>query len=129
MTRGERGSGLLSTVIGVAVVVAVLGLAVNLAVGLWLRSTVDAIAYDAARSVAAEPDVGARPAAAQRALATARGMLGDRHRTVDLEFESLEPTVRLRVRSEGLDLLPAMIDGGPTVAAMDRTVVVRAERP
>ena len=54
MTRGERGSGLLSTVIGVAVVIAVLGLAVNLAVGLWLRSTVDAIAYDAARSVAAE---------------------------------------------------------------------------
>ena len=62
--RDDRGSGLLSTVIGVACVAALLGLAVNLTLGLWVRSTVDAVAYDAARDLATTYDDGERAAAA-----------------------------------------------------------------
>lgn len=108
---------------------ATLGLAVNVSLGLWFRSTIDAVAYDAARAVASEPDVRNRRLAATEALRTADDLLGERSDRVRLDVESFEPTVRLRVRAEGVDLLPAMIGGGPTVGAIDRTIVVRAESP
>jgi hypothetical protein len=126
--RDERASGLLSTVLGVAIVLGMLGLAVNVTLGLWLRSTVDAVAYDAARRVATAPAGVDRHDAAAEALADARRMLGAHAGRVELQFESLDP-IRLHVRSPGVDLLPAMVDGGPTVGTIDRRIVMRAEAP
>ena len=124
----ERGSGLLGAVFGVAIVVALVGLAANVAVGLWTRSTVDAVADDAARRVASTPagaDVHAR---ATDAVAAARRLLGPYGSRVGLTFESLGPrSVVLRVRAPGVSLLPRMIRGGPVVGAVDRRVVVRRE--
>jgi hypothetical protein len=37
--------------------------------------------------------------------------------------------VALRVRAPGVGLLPAMVDTGPMVGALDRTIVVRREAP
>lgn len=126
--RQERASGLLSTVLGVAVVLGVLGLAVNVTLGLWLRSTVDAVAYDAARRVATTPSGVDRHDAAAVALADARRLLGAHADRVELQFESLDP-VQLHVRSPGVELLPAMVDGGPTVGPIDRRIVMQAEAP
>jgi hypothetical protein len=125
----ERASGLLSTVIGVAVVLGMLGLAVNVTLGLWLRSTVDAIAYDTARRVATTPADVDRQAAAATAIEDARRVLGAHARQVEMRFESLDDPVRLHVRSPGVDLLPAMVEGAPTVGAIDRRIVVHSESP
>jgi hypothetical protein len=126
--RSERGSGLLGAVIGVGVVMAVLGLAANVVLGLWTRTTVDGITYDAARRVASTP-AGEDPAArARQATAEARRLLGPYGSRVDLSFESLgPPTVVLHVRAPGVGLLPRMLGGGPVVGAIDRRVAVRRE--
>ncbi|MEI2700111.1 MAG: hypothetical protein V9E94_17915 [Microthrixaceae bacterium] len=128
--RGERGSGLLSTVFGVAAVAATIGLAANICVGLWERSTVDAVAYDAARDIATAPADSNRAAVAARVIDDARDSLGSHGGQVRLDLESLDDDrVVLRLRSAGVALLPAMIDGGPVVGALDRTISVRVERP
>lgn len=125
----ERGSGLLGSVLGVGILMALLGLAVNVSLGLWTRSTVDSVAYDAARDVATAPSgsdaAGVRAAATQRAKA----LLGPYGRRVDLTFEgpSTEPTVTLRVRAPGVSLLPRMLGSGPVVGALDRRIVVTRE--
>jgi hypothetical protein len=126
--RSERGSGLLGAVIGVGIIMTVIGLAVNVALGLWTRSTVDAVAYDAARRVASTPvgdDVGIR---VRQATLDARDLLGPYGSQVELTFESLgPPTVVLHVRAPGVALLPRMLGGGPVVGSIDRRVVVRRE--
>ncbi len=128
--RDDRGSGLLSTVIGVACVAALLGLAVNLTLGLWVRSTVDAVAYDAARDLATTYDDGERAAAASDIVHRAKDSLGPYGAEVVLDVESLDgDSVVLRVRAPGVSLRPARGDGGPTVGAIDRRIVVRTETP
>lgn len=131
----ERGSGLLSAAIGIAVVLGALGLTVNVALGLWTRSTVDAIAYDAARSVAthpaaadpaiAPPDLLTAESAAIAHARTAIGPFGDR---VSFSFEHPDAdVVVLHVEAPGVSLLPRFVDGGPVVGAIDRRVVLRRE--
>ncbi len=128
--RDQRGSGLLSTVLGVACVAALLGFAADVALGLWTRSTVDAVAYDAARDIATAPNAADRARIADSVVRRATESLGTYGDEVSLEVEALdgESTV-LRVRAPGIDLLPAMIDAGPTVGALDRHIVVRNESP
>lgn len=126
----ERGSGLLSTVFGVAAVAAAVGLAANICIGLWARTTVDAVAYDAARDIATAPSGTDRALIAQQIVDEAHASLGTHRERVQMEIESLDSDrVVLRVRSTGVDLIPAMIDGGPAVGAMDRTISVRIEGP
>lgn len=128
--KGERGSGLLGSVIGVACVAGVLGLSVNITLGLWTRSTVDAVAYDAARDIATAPSGSDRTAAAAVAVDRALGTLGTYGQQVSLDVEAADDDrVVLRVRAPGVALLPAFLDGGPTVGALDRRIVVRAESP
>lgn len=126
----ERASGLLSTVIGVACVAGVLGLTVNVALGLWTRSTVDAVAYDAARDLATTPVSVDRSAAAPEVIRRSLDTLGPYGSRVRMELEPGDgTTVVLRVRAPGVALLPAFLEGGPTVGDLDRRVVVRVEQP
>jgi hypothetical protein len=128
--RSERGSGLLSSVIGVACVAGVLGLAVNVALGLWTRSTVDAIAYDTARDIATAPSGVERMSVADDAIRRSLDTLGGYRSEVSFEVESADDdAVVLRVTAPGVALLPAFIEGGPTVGAIDRRIVVRSESP
>lgn len=127
--RGERASGLLSSVIGVACVAAVLGVAVNVALGLWTRSTVDAVAYDVARDIATAPQGTDRSEVARDAVRRGTSALGTYGTEVRFDVESTGDVVVVRVQAPGVGLLPAMIGGGPTVAALDRRIVVRTESP
>ncbi len=128
--RSDRGSGLLSTVLGVAFVAGLLGLAANITIGLWTRTTVDAVAYDAARDIATAPADSDREHAAAQALARAARVLGRYGDRVNLTLERNDTqVVVLRVQAPGVHLLPAMVDGGPTVGALDRRIVVRSESP
>ena len=124
----EHGSGLLGTVFGLAIVLILVVVASNVAVGLWTRSTVEAVAYDAARRVASTPAGDDAADRARSAVADARRLLGPYGSRVDLEFESLGPrSVVLHVRAPGATLLPRMVDAGPVVGALDRRVVIRRE--
>ncbi|MGB6056923.1 MAG: hypothetical protein WBF71_01565 [Microthrixaceae bacterium] len=129
--RCERGSGLLGSAIGVAVVIGLLGFAVNVTLGLWARSTVDAVAYDAARRLATTDITSHAGASATEAavIADARAMLGDYGSTVEMEFlQQGDPElVVLRLRAPGVSLLPRLIGGGPVVGAIEREIVVRRE--
>lgn len=131
--RPEHGSGLLSTTIGVGVMIAMLGFAANVTLGLWTRTTVDAVAYDAARRVATAPaevegDPAAQLATEQIAIDHARETLGTFGEQVELEFEPTDPDrVVLHVRSPGVGLLPRLLGGGAIVGEIDRRIVVRRE--
>jgi hypothetical protein len=124
----ERGSGLLSSAFGVAIVMCCVGVAANVALGLWTRTTVDAVAYDAARDVATAPEGDDLQARAARAVETARRLLGPHGAHTELTFESLGPrTVVLHVRSPGVALLPRLVRGGPTVGTLDRRIALARE--
>jgi hypothetical protein len=128
--RSERGSGLLGATLGVAAVVAMVGLCANVAIGLWMRATVDAVAHDAVRAVATAPPDSDLPARAAAELERARSLLGPHGRRVQLRFVALgeDDVVALHVRAPGVDLLPRLLSGGPVVGGLDRTVVMRRER-
>lgn len=129
-TRTERGAGLISTLFGVGVLMVLLGTSVNVALGLWARSSVDAIAYDAARSVATAPSATVTSVAESDALAQACDLLGSRCGDVTLRFEHDGSTdVVLRVHAAGVNLLPRMLARGPLVADLDRRLVIHRESP
>ncbi len=127
--RAERASGLLSAVIGLGVVVGLVGLLANVALGLWTRATIDAVAYDAAREVATSPTHLPRDQVERRALTRARSLLGPAGEDVAFRFEELhdDSTVTLHVRAPGVELLPRLIGSGPTVGALDRRIVMTRE--
>ena len=131
--HSERGSGLLSAVFGVGIVVALVGVLANVAIGLWVRSTVDSVAFDAAQSVATADDSGDSPSALaaneQEAISRARELLGAYGNRVDFEFiDSGSPTViALRVRAPGTSLMPRMFAESMVIGKMDRTILVRSE--
>lgn len=108
--------------------VAGLGLGSNVAVGLWARSTIEAVAYDTARRIAETPrsaDVGAQSNAALR---NARSGLGPLAAQVDLRVLSTGPDdVEVLVRYPGVRLVPRLLRAGPAVGALDRTVSLRRE--
>lgn len=125
--RDERGSGMLSSALGVAMVTGLLGLAANVAVGLWTRSTVEAVAHDAATTIAAADGATARAAMTEDALARARRLLGPAALRTRLDVESLEPDVVVSVEHPGVALLPRLIGRRAAFGAVDQRIVVRAE--
>jgi len=108
--------------------VAGIGLGANVAIGLWARSTVEAVAYDTARRIAETPrsaDIGTQSAAALR---NARSGLGPLAAQVDLQVVSTGPEdVQVRVRYPGVRLVPRLVRTGPVVGAVERTLTVRRE--
>lgn len=131
--KDERGTGLLGTTIGVAAMIAMLGFASNVSLGLWTRSTVDSVAFDAARRVATAPDSDQLSAVTlsqveAAALEQARQSLGSFGQGVSLEFEHPNNSVVvLHVRSPAQGLLPRMMSSLPLLGAMDRKIILRRE--
>lgn len=125
----QRGSGLLSTSFGVGIVVLLLFFASHLLLNLWLTSTVDDIATDAALRVARAGRNG--PAVRADAEAAARAALGRLGATTTFEWTT-DPEGRnviLRIRNRGLRLLPSMVADPLGDRGLDRRVVVRIEEP
>lgn len=128
----ERASGLLPTVFGLAILLIMVGLSVNVALGLWSRSTTESIAYEAARRVATAPPGADSSVVRADALDRACAKLGTRCPTVELHFlaDAGDPMVGLRVVAPGVALLPRFIaGGGPVVAGVDRTIRMNREAP
>ncbi len=123
MTLDERGSGLVSTLAGVTMFLALLFFAVHLVLNLYGASTVTAVAFDAARIAAgSDGDEGAARAYAEELLGgyAERGALA-------LDFSGSDGDhVRLRVVADHptADLLPFVDFPFDTT---DRTIVVRRE--
>lgn len=130
MTRcrpGERGSSLLGTALGVAMLLSLTAFAADVGVGLWARSAVDAAASDAARELAALPPDQISPARSAVAVERARSTLGPFGSRVSMSVGSSAEAVAVHVRSPSLGLLPRVVGGGSVVGGLDRTVVVRRE--
>lgn len=125
--RPERGSGLLSTLFGVGAVIVMLGLSANVSIGLWTRSTVEAVAQDAARDLAASPDGTLDAQRVQQVFTRARSSLGPTGRRTELTLVRIDDRVVVRVRHPGVSLLPRMITGGPAIGSIDETITVRRE--
>jgi hypothetical protein len=114
-------------VFGVAIVVGFLGFAAHVSIGLWARSTVDSVAYDVARRVASAPPDSQPSVVETDAIDDARLSLGSYGREVAFRFEPDTTDVVLHVTAPGFSLLPPMVDAGPVIGAIDRTIVVRRE--
>lgn len=127
--RDQRGSAALGTVIGVGCLMVMLGVSINVLLGLWTRSTIDSVSYDATRTIATAPAGTPRRAAADAAFSRARDVLGPVGEQVcwDLESGEDDAAVVVRVRAPGVSVLPRVVSGAPTVGDLDRRIVVRAE--
>lgn len=131
MRRDERGSGTLSSVFGVGVFLILLMFCSHLLLNLWLTSSVDAVAHDAATDVAASGagDAGL-PAVQQRAIERARADLGEYGQRVQLTFEAGGPDrIVLHVVAPELTLLPRIVADLTGIGGLDRRIVVQREHP
>jgi hypothetical protein len=126
-TRSDEGAGAIATLGGLAVVLMLMFMAVNVLTYLYTTSTVTAVAFDAARRAAGaqDPDGGGRVAA----TTTARGLLGSIG--VDTTFDwskSNAEQVRLTVDAPGVRLLPQTVLRQMGIDRIRRTAVVKVER-
>ncbi|HEX2699403.1 MAG TPA: hypothetical protein VHM89_04265 [Acidimicrobiales bacterium] len=124
--RGQDGSGALSTILGAGVFLALLLFAVQVLVGLYATSVVNAATYDAAKAVAGS-DGG--PAAQLDAEANAKAQLGGYGERVSFDWAgTTDDVVRLQARVPRPTFLPPALTGPAGLGDIVRTVTVRTER-
>lgn len=124
-TDGERGSGTVSMLFGVAAFLSLLFLAVQVLVHLYATSVVSAAAFDAARLAS-----GAAATGADAARAHGLGLLGDFSGSVQaFEVRVGADAVTVHVAADSPALLPSVVSRALNSAAIDRTVTLRRERP
>jgi Flp pilus assembly protein TadG len=125
----ERGAGLLATLFGALVFLLLLLFAVQVLVGLYVRSMVTATAYDAALAVAgggAFGNAGGQEATVPAAEATARSRLGEIGSRVTFTWQEVSnERVVLEVHVVAPQFVPLRL---APLAVIDRTVIVRTER-
>jgi Flp pilus assembly protein TadG len=130
IARNQRGSGVLSAMIGLTVMLVLVAVTTQVALGLLARTTAEAVAYDAARRVATAPSDMSRSQAEEMARQHARDVLGERAEEVELSFLPTQPDrVVLRVRAEGRPLISAELAGAVRFGALDRRIVLVREAP
>ncbi|MFM7069885.1 MAG: hypothetical protein ACKOYM_10550 [Actinomycetes bacterium] len=122
----DRASGLLSTLFGVAIVLVLITFAADVGFGLWVRTTVDAAAANAARDIAALPS-GGTPAQQRSVLRRATASLGSYGASVRFTLLTTATEVEVRATAPTLGLLPRLLGGGSILRPSDRTAVVRRE--
>ena len=121
----QDGTGLVSTLAGVLVFLVLLMLATQVLFDLYARSTVTAVAYDAARVVAGA-DSGA--GAVVVAESQARAGLGHYADGATFTWAVDNDVVQLRVKVQNPSLLPPVFKHALGIDTVDRTVRVRVER-
>ncbi|MGI8683510.1 MAG: hypothetical protein ACR2MO_00125 [Acidimicrobiales bacterium] len=123
--RGEDGSGALSTILGAGVFLLLMLFAVQVLVGLYASSVVNAATYDAAKAVAGS-DGG--DAARSAAVANAQAQLGAYGREVTFDWSgSTTDVVKLQARAPRPSFLSTDLTG-PVLGDIVRTVTVRVEK-
>jgi hypothetical protein len=126
--RGETGAGILGAVVGVTMFLVLLLFAVQVLVGLYAKSVVTAVTYDAAKNLAGtdQGDTAARRAAAED---TARRQLGRMGQHTTFDWRGTDPdTVRLTVRARRPTVVPRSLVDSSVLGTIERTVQVRMER-
>lgn len=113
--------------VGIAVFLGLLLLAVQVLVGLYATSVVTAATYDAARAVAGA-DQGDTASARAQAESNARGQLGRFGERAAFRWDNEDDVIRLNVRAPRPTLLPRSLTTTVGLGDIDRTVHVRAER-
>jgi Flp pilus assembly protein TadG len=128
-STAERGAGLVATLFGGLVFLLLLLFAVQVLVGLYVRSVVTAAAYDAALAVAgggAHGDAGGQEANVAAAEATARSRLGGIGARMAFTWQEVSSDrVVVEVHVVAPEFLPLHL---APLAVVDRTVIVRTER-
>jgi hypothetical protein len=129
---GERGTGVIGTVIGFAVFLVLLLVAVQVLFDLYARSALTAAAFDAARRVAGY-DLATLPTdqltlAEADAESQARQSLGRYGRDVSFTWTLTPTDVELRVRIVNSSVVPNQLAAPMGIDVIDRTVRVHAER-
>jgi len=122
----EAGAGVFGTIIGAGVFVLLLLFAVQVLVGLYTSSVINAATYDAAKSVAGS-DGG--EAAVTNAEANAHSQLGGYGKRVTFDWSgSTRDIVRLVATGPRLSFLPAALTGPVGLGEIRREVTVRREK-
>jgi hypothetical protein len=126
----DRGAGLLSTSFGLLFFVGFLFFAVQLLFNLYSTSVVTSAAYDAARSIATAPQQPVTPRQLDDAVEHARSLLGRYRDRAAFDWDLTDPdVVRLHVHAVNPRMLAPPLDHLVGFDSIDRTVVVRVERP
>jgi hypothetical protein len=126
----ERGAGLFSTSFGILFFVGFLFFAVQLLFNLYSTSVVTSVAYDAARAVATARTQPPSQQSLEVAETHARSLLGGYRDRATFEWDLSDPdVVRLHVRAVNPRMLAPGLDHLVGFDVIDRTVVVRVERP
>jgi hypothetical protein len=125
----ERGTGVVGAIGGVTVFFALLLVAVQLLFNLYATTVVTAVAFDAARVVAANDVVTDGDGGRAVAEASARRLLGRYARRVTFDWrQSDDDTVVLRVSADNPSFVIRAWAGSLGFDHIDRTVRVRVER-
>lgn len=125
--RSEAGAGVFSTMLGAGVFLFFLLLAVQVLVGLYTQSLMNAAVYDAAKAVAGA-DRGDSPSARVSAQANAQSQLGTYGQKVTFDWSATTAdVVVLKARGPRTSFLPASITGAVGLGDIVRTVTVRKE--
>lgn len=122
----ETGTGLIASVVGVAVFLILMLLAVQVTFDLYGRSAVTAAALDAASAVAGA-NAGASSAAQAEATSNARAILGRYGAGATFSWQVSPQTVELTVSVHNPSLLPSFAASGLGLSRWSRSVVVRRE--
>ena len=125
--RSQEGAGVIGSVVGVAVFLVLLLLAVQVLVGLYATSVVTAATYDAAK-VLAGADQGDSPEGRAEAERRARGQLGRFGERVAFRWDNDVDTIRLHVHAPRPTFLPRSLVSSVGLGDIERTVRVRVER-
>jgi hypothetical protein len=124
----EGGSGVLGTVLGTGVFLALMLFGAQVMVGLYYRTAVTAATYDAARAVAGA-DSADEAVARSDATRNARAQLGGYG--LDVEFDwgrSTDDVVVVRATAPRPTFLPEALTGPAGLGDFERTVRIRREK-
>ena len=124
-SRNQRGTGVISSIFGLFVVLVLLLFAVQVVYDLYATSAVTAAAYDAARVVAGADGGPGATAVAEDGARQALGRYGERLR---FEWAVDDDVVQLHVVARNPGFLPAALRSPLGVDTVDRTVRLRTER-
>ncbi len=118
----------MGTVVGITMFLVLLLFAVQVLFGLYAKSVVTAVTYDAAKNLAGS-DQGDTPSGRSQAEATAKRQLGRFGQQTSFDWVGTDAdSVRLTVRARRPTVLPrSLVDGSP-LGDIKRTVHVRVER-
>lgn len=130
-SAGERGTGVLSSIAGVAAFLVFLLFGVQLLANLYAVSTVSAAGLDAARTVASKnvdhSDPGSIRAAQASAEAQFHSLLGAAADGAELHWSVDGSTVRLQVIVDAPIILPPSLGDELAFSRIDRTFEVHVE--